>query len=443
MRARPLRASLLAATLTGLLLAAVPPPPASAQRSGFTRDVLPNGLVVLVEERPGSGLVAVEVAVMAGARFESGPTAGAAQFLEQLFQDGTPTRPTRRDVRRAITSRGGELGVDVGWERLRLNAQVASEDLPLAVDVLADMLLRSTFERERFEAERTLILQNLAEREDQPEQFLYDVAIANALGDPTLRYLPSGSPEAVAELTYEDLLAYRDARLVGGNTVVAVAGDVRRAEVLPLVQDAFAALPAGPRQRPVPFARAVLPPRVEWEAGTRQATVAVTARAPAVLAAQDRAAMEILSTLLSGFTGRLMREIRDQRGLAYGTGAGVVQMSDIGVFLADAATETRNAAEVVALLRAELERLRETPPSDDDVARAIREYVDGQIVSLETDRARARDLTWREALYGVAPPRELFLDQVRAVRPANVQAAAQRYLAPDQLIEVILSPDTD
>src|SRR5215472_10171020 len=91
----------------GVLCALGAPPPAAAQgggqRSGagaFTRDVLPGGLAVLVEERPGTGLVAVEVAVLAGARFEYGPTAGAAQFMEQLFQDGTPTRPTRGDVLR-------------------------------------------------------------------------------------------------------------------------------------------------------------------------------------------------------------------------------------------------------------------------------------------------------------------------------------------------------
>ncbi len=101
-----------------LLLPGGAPPPATAQDTRpttFTRDVLPGGLVVLVEERPGSGLVALEVAILAGARYETERTAGAAQFLEQLFLDGTPTRPTRRDVLRAITARGGDLTVEAGW----------------------------------------------------------------------------------------------------------------------------------------------------------------------------------------------------------------------------------------------------------------------------------------------------------------------------------------
>jgi predicted Zn-dependent peptidase len=431
---------LLAFGLVVLLAAGIPPAPAAAQRPGFTRDVLPNGLVVLVEERPESGLVAVEVAVLAGARFEYGPTAGAAQFLEQLLQDGTPTRPTRRDVRRAITARGGELDVDVGWERLRLRAEVASEDFALALDVLSDMLLRSKLERERFEAERELILQNLAELEDTPETMLYEVAIPSALGDPTLRHRPSGSPAAVRSLTYESLLAYRAARVVSGNTIVAVVGDVRRAEVLPRVQQAFAALPLGPRQRPTAFPRGPLPPRVERTAGSEQAVVAVAALTPAIAATRDRAALTVLSTYLSGFTGGLMREIRDERGLAYSTGAAVLQMSDIGVFVADAGTAPANAVQVVDLIGAELARVRAAPPSPEDVARAIGEYVDGEIVYLETDSARARDLTWREALYGVAPPREEFLRAVRAVRPADLQAAARRYLAPDHLIQVLLRP---
>src|SRR5579875_1616592 len=126
------------------LLVALPPlamPAYSAQPASpgepaeFSRDVLPGGLVVLVEERPGSGLVALEVAILAGARYETERTAGAAQFLEQLFLDGTPTRPTRRDVLRAITARGGDLTVEAGWERVRLAAEVASEDFPVALDV--------------------------------------------------------------------------------------------------------------------------------------------------------------------------------------------------------------------------------------------------------------------------------------------------------------------
>ncbi|HLH25858.1 MAG TPA: pitrilysin family protein [Chloroflexota bacterium] len=446
------RALSLGTALPALLLAlalglGVGPPPRVAAQAGlkggaasFSRDVLPGGLTLLVEERPGSGLVAVNVGVLAGARYEPDDAAGAAQFMSQLFLDGTPSRPSRRDVLGAITSRGGDLNVDAGWELVSLSAEMASEDVDVALDVLADLLLNSAFARDRFEAERTLILQNLVERADNPARLFSDVAYATALGEPDLRHVPAGSPDTISSLAYDNLLRYRAAQVVGGNTIVAVAGDVRRDDVLPRVQRYFAALPPGPRQQPRPLPRVVPPPLVTRAAGSEQSNVAVAARTPGVESA-DRAALVVLSGLLGGGGQRLYTEIRDKRGLAYVAGASLLQMPDAGVLLAYAGTEPGNTDEVADLLRGEVERLVDEPASDDEVAHAISYFVDGQIVDLETDSARAGDLVRRESLYGTAPPREYFLEMIREVRPADVQAAARRYLTPDRLTTVILGPD--
>lgn len=408
--------------------------------ANFSRHVLPTGLTVLIEDRPGSGLVAVNVAILAGARYETDEAAGAAPFLEELFMDGTPTRPSRRDLLRAITSRGGDLSADAGWEVVNLSAEMANEDLGVAVDVLADMLLNSTFARERFEAEREIILQNLIEREDNPARVFSDVAFGTILGDPNLRHVPAGSLETADALSYENLVRYRTSRTVAGNTIVAVVGDVREPEVLALVQRAFAALPPGPRQQPRPLPRIAPPPLVERDAGSEQSNVAVALRTPGVEAA-DRAALVVLSGMLGGGGQRLYTEIRDRRGLAYATGASLLQMPDAGVLLAYAGTDPINTQTVAALLRDELDRLVRERPTDAEVARAIAYFVDGQIVDLETDSARASDLIRREALYGYAPPREYFLNLIRRVTPADVQAAAQRYLAPDRVTTVILGPE--
>src|SRR5579875_1074044 len=430
------------------LLVALPPlamPAYSAQPASpgepaeFSRDVLPGGLVVLVEERPGTGLVALDVAVLAGARYETADTAGAAAFLEELLKEGTPTRPTRRDVFRSITARGGDLTIASGWEPVRLAAEVASEDFDIALDVLADVLLHSRFAPERMEAARERLLANIAEREDMPAQYLGDVAIATALGDPALRHLPSGSREGVRALSHEQLLRYRDAHFVTGNVIVAVAGDVRRAEVVPKIAAALADLPPGPRQAPGPLPPAPAATRIERPAGSEQANIAVVARGPGVQAA-DRAALVVLLGILGGGGQRLYTEIRDRRGLAYAVGASLLQMADVSVLLASAGTEPPNADEVARLLQAELQKLRDAPPSEEEVARAISYFVDGQIVDLETVTARANDLVRRGTLCGVAPSREQCRAQRQAIRPADVQATAQRYLAPERLLTVVLQP---
>jgi predicted Zn-dependent peptidase len=416
---------------------AQPAPP--SEPAEFSRDVLPGGLAVLVEERPGTGLVALEIAVLAGARYETAEMAGAAAFLEQMLQEGTPSRPTRRDVYRSITARGGDLTIASGWERVRLAAEVASEDFDIALDVLADLLLRSHFAPDRMEPVRERILAIIAEREDSPAQYLGDVTIATVLGDPELRHLPSGSRAGVRALSHEQLLRYRDTHFVAGNVIVAVAGDVRRAEVVPKIAAALAPLPPGPRRAPLALPPAPTATRIERPAGSEQANVAVAARGPGVQAA-DRAALVVLSGVLGGGGQRLYTEIRDRRGLAYAVGASLLQMADVSVLFASAGTEPPNAAEVSSLLLAELQKLRDAPPSEEEVARAIAYFVDGQVVDLETVSARANELTRREALYGVAPPREQFRAQLRAVRPADVQAAAQRYLAPERLLTVVLRP---
>jgi predicted Zn-dependent peptidase len=382
----------------------------------------------------------MEIAVLAGARYESAATAGAAPFMERLLMAGTPTRPTRRDVLRAITSRGGDVGVSVGWERLRLSAETAAEDFDVGLDLLSDMLLNSLFARERFEAERELILQDLTERLDSPASHFGDVLYATVLGDPELRHLPAGSPASVARLTYDDLLRFRDQQVVRGNTVIGIAGDVRRADILPKIEQAFAALPPGPRQRPRPVPATAPAALVQRALGSEQANLGIAARTPSVESA-DRPALVVAVGLLGGGGQRLYQEIRDRRGLAYATGAGMLQMTDLGVLVASAGTDPVNTAEVVGLLRAELERLRAAPPTEDEVARAIAYYTNGQAVDLETNAARAGDLTYRETLYGTAPPRDYFLGLIRGVRPADVHRVAQRYLAPERLTTVVVGPD--
>src|SRR5262249_48288658 len=161
---------------------------------------------------------------------------------------------------------------------------------------------------------------------------------ATALGDPEMRYLPSGSPQSIRGLSYQSLLGYRAARVVSGNTVVAVAGDVRRGDVLPRSQRAFPGPPRGPPPRPPARPPQAAPNRVERTAGSEQANVAIAMRTPAARA-PDRAAMVVLSAILGGGGKRLYEEIRDRRGLAYSTDASILQMTDTGVMVAQAGTD--------------------------------------------------------------------------------------------------------
>jgi predicted Zn-dependent peptidase len=402
---------------------------------------LGNGISVVSRQRHGSQVVAIDLAVRAGARHEDEVSGSAAHFLEHALLLGTERRPTRDQLLRSITSRGGRLGVTAGREIVELTVNVGLPELDLGLDVLHDVLTASRFDEQALEAERRVILQELAQRADDPETVASDALFDTLFTGHPLQHPPSGTREGVQRLTVDRLRSFWQRRLVGDNIIVGVVSGLDHAAVVERLEAALGAIPAGPPSErklvPLPLDGAA---SLTLPAGTDQAHVFVGARLPGV-ATPDRAALRVASTVLGRSGGRLFTEIRDRRGLAYSTYAAVPQYTDGGIFLMYAGTEGANASEVADLLLAELARLREEPVAPPELADAIGSDVGAQVIADETSRAEAITLT-RSIVFGL-PPRDEEERRLRAVTAEDVRRVANAYLSPGRLTVLIARPAAD
>jgi predicted Zn-dependent peptidase len=417
------------------LVAASPSPRTAGAATPITSAVLPNGVTIVARERPGSQVLAIDVAVRAGARYETEEAGSAARVLESALLLGTERWPTRDTLVRSIAGRGGQLSVSAGREIVEVSTAVGLPDAELALEVLREVLLHSRFDPEAVERERDVILQQVQEREDEPEDRAADVLYQTVFAGHPLANLPNGTPSGVEALTVERLRRYWRERLVGPNVLVAVVSGLPHDEVVAMVGRALEGVPAGP----VPSLNyAEIPPTaartVELPLGTDQSHIFIGAPVPGV-ATEDRAPLRVLNAVLGRSSGRLFSEIRDRRGLAYSAYSAVSQFVDGGIFYVYAGTQPSTADAVLELLKSELLRIREEPVDAIELQNAIGGEVGSRTIGVETSPNEALYMA-RDTVFGV-PPREIQAAQARAVTAADVQRVARRYLDPARFSVVV------
>lgn len=420
-------------------VAAGPSPREAGAASAAVSSVLPNGITVISRQRAGSQVMALDLAVRAGARYESLQTASATRFLESALVLGTETWPSRDALSRALTSRGGDLSVSAGREIVEVAFTVGQDDADLALDVLREVLLKSRFDPDDLERERAVILQQVQEHEDEPEDRATDTFFQTIFGAHPLSNLPSGTSDSVEALTVEQLRGYWKERLVGPNVLVSVVSGMPAEEVTARLAAALAELPAGPvpavNYQDVPPLAAK---SVNLPLGTDQSHIFVGAQIPGV-ATEDRAPLRVLNAVLGRSSGRLFTEIRDKRGLAYSTYSAVTQYVDGGLFYVYAGTRPGSADTVLDLVKAQLQRVRDEPISSTELQNAIGGEIGSRTIAMETSANEAL-YTARDTMFGI-PPRELQAQAVRAVTAADVQRVARKYLDPGRLVVVMTRPD--
>ena len=426
---------LFASCALAVVVAAGPAPRGAGAAAAITSAVLPNGVTIVARERAGSQVFAIDVAVRAGARYERAQTASATRFLESALMLGTARWPNRDALVRSIAGRGGDLSVTAGREIVEVSAAVGLPDAELALEVLEEVLLRSRFDPETLEREREVILQQVQEREDEPEDRATDILFQTVFAGHPLSNLPYGTSEGVEALTVEQLQGYWRERLVGPNVLVSVVSGLPHDEVVMRIGRALAGVPAGPvpslnyDEIPMPTARTI-----ELELGTEQSHVFIGMPVPGV-STEDRAPLRVLNAVLGRSSGRLFSEIRDRRGLAYSAYSSVSQFVDGGIFYVYAGTTPSTADAVLDVLKSELQRIREQPIDAIELQNAIGGEIGSRTIGVETSVNEALYMA-RDTMFGV-PPREIQAAQTRAVTAADVQRVARRYLDPERFSVIV------
>jgi predicted Zn-dependent peptidase len=403
------------------------------------RDDLANGMTVLTREREYADVTAISISVRGGSRNEHDDTVGAAHFMEHMFFQGTPARPTSDAVFGPISARGGWLNAYTSFENINFQAVVKNEDFQLALDTLADMLVNSLFAEDRIDKERQVVLEELIRGKNDPRRYAVELFFKNVWDEHPARNLPIGSRETLANSDRRVLMAFRDANFLASNMVTAVVGDQLHEDVVRQVATAFERMPDGtaPTFEKAPFP-AAKPSRVEETIPGSQAQIALGLPAPGA-DHPDTYALDIMSATLGEVGRRLVGEIRDRRGLASSVGGSYNTLSDVGCWWAMVGTSPGNVDQVIELITEQMRRIRSEPILESDLADA-KSYIEGRaVLGLQTSIAFAQYLADREAI-GVEPPLDEYLRRVSAVTVDDVQRVAQSYLDPDASTLVLLRP---
>jgi len=411
------------------------------------RTVLPGGVRVLTEAMPGLRSATIGAWVGVGSRDEATGHHGSTHFLEHLLFKGTGRR-TAMEIASAFDEVGGEANAVTGKEHTCYYARVLDDDLPMAVDVLCDMVSDARLDGEDVESERGVILEELAMNDDDPGDVVHERFAEAVLGSHPLGRPIGGTPETIQAVGRADIAAHYAEHYTPPGLVLTVAGGIDHDHVCGLVAEYLsrsgwpldaAGLPLSRRggaasapQVAAGSARRVVVRRQTEQAHVVLGTTSLTATDP------RRYAMSVLNTVLGGgMSSRLFQEIREKRGLAYSVYSFSSGYSDSGYFGLYAGCTPSKIDEVVTVLVAELERLAADGVPADELARAHGQLAGGLVLGLEDTGSRMSRLGKAELVYGEYTGLDDALDRVRAVTADDVRSLAADLATRERTLAVV------
>jgi len=383
---------------------------------------LPSGLTVVSEKMPRVETVSIGAYVDAGARHETAVENGVSHFLEHMAFKGTERRDAAA-IAREIENVGGHINAYTSRENTAFYCKVLKEDAALAADIIGDILSHSTFAPEEVERERGVILQEIGQANDTPDDIVFDhfqstAYSAQAMGRPVL-----GTEDTIAHMKREALTTYMKRHYGGRRMIVAAAGAIEHDDVLEMVRTHFADLPAA-----VPAnAEGARYTGGEFREERDLDQVHLVLGFPAVSATDPmHIPTQVLSTLLGGgMSSRLFQEIREKRGLVYSVYSFVSPFADHGLFQIYAGTGEDQAEELVPVALEELRRVQKDV-TEEELARAKAQLRASLLMSLESTGSRCEQLARQLQVHGRIIPVEETKAKIAAVTVDQVQAIAAR-----------------
>jgi len=397
---------------------------------------LANGVRVLSERLPDLASVTVGIWVENGSRYEREDQAGISHFLEHLFFKGTERR-TAAQIAEEIDAVGGVLNAFTGKEYTCYYAKVLREHVPLALDLLADIFTQSRFASDEIERERTVIIQEISEVEDRPDDYVHELFnLAFWPGHPLSRPI-AGSAESVSRFHREDFLRFLDTRYRPDRILIAAAGDLAHEDLVGVAERNFGALSGSapsldggpPEPRPGVSVHEKSLEQVHLCLGT-----------PGIPQADpDRYAAHLLNLALGGgMSSRLFQEIRERRGKAYTVYSFLSSYCDAGYTGFYVGTSPEWVREVVEVIRAELERVTRDGLAPAELVRVKNQMKGNMLLGLETSDSRMSRLAKNAIYFG----RDVTLDEVAVgidgVTNADVVRICQRLFRPRSLALTVL-----
>jgi predicted Zn-dependent peptidase len=399
-------------------------------------DRLPNGVRVVTEHMPGLASASFGVWVAAGGRHERAEQNGIAHFLEHMAFKGTKTRNALQ-IAEAIEDVGGYINAYTSREMTAYYARVLGEDVPLALDVISDIVLNPVFDPREIEVERHVILQEIGQALDTPDDIIFDwlqetAYPGQALGRPILG--PAGQVE---KFNARDLSGFVGERYVPGNLIVAAAGAVDHETILREIEARFSHLDSAGTAEVEPGRFTGGETRVEKR--LEQAHFALAFETPGYRERGVYTSQVFATALGGGMSSRLFQEVREKRGLCYSIFAQSGAYSDSGMMTIYAGTGAEDLEALVSLTLDELKRTADDL-SDAEVARARAQMKAGLLMGLESPTSRAERLARQVSIWDRVPPLKETVERIDGVTTARVRAMAASMAEKGQAALALYGP---
>ncbi len=399
---------------------------------------LANGLRVASEEMPSLQTASIGVWVGAGARNETAETNGVSHVLEHMAFKGTRQRSARQ-IAEEIEAVGGHLNAYTSREQTAYYAKVLKDDAPLAVDLLADILQNSVFDSDELARERTVILQEIGQANDTPDDIVFDHFQEAAYPEQPIGRPVLGTSALVSAVTRDMLHDYMGTHYRPSSMVVTAAGRIDHDRLVEMVGEAFGDLSG---TNGAPFGAAHYVGGEFREERDIEQTHIILGLDSVPYGDPDFYAVQVLSTLLGGgMSSRLFQEVREVRGLAYSVFSFNTSYLDAGLFGIYAGTSPEDADEAVAVICDETRKVADTV-SDEEVRRASAQLKAGLMMSLESSSSRCEQLARQILIFGRRLPPEEVVALIDQVDAATITRVAKRLLCGAPATLATLGPVT-
>ena len=406
------------------------------------RSVHASGLRIVTEEVPSVRSAAVGIWVNVGSRDEAPATAGASHFLEHLLFKGTTSR-TALEISSSIESVGGEMNAFTSKEYTCFYARVIDTDLPMAIDVVSDLITSSVVTALDVDAERKVVLEEIAMRDDDPSDLVHDLFSDTYYGDTQIGRPILGTVDSIQGMSRNTVFNYYKKKYLPQDLVVAVAGNIKHKQVVAMVEralsrDNFLDVLAAPVVRPNTLIK-----------NSRQQSVGLLYKKSeqahmfygmegVARADERRFAMGVLSAALGGgMSSRLFQEIREKRGLAYSVYAYAQQFAGTGLLGFYAGCNPSKTVEVVEIIRSVLADVADNGMAHEEIERAKGAVRGSLVLSQEDTGSRMSRIGKNEIVYGQVMDFDDILKAISRVSPEDIHEIASEFLVKTPTLALV------
>ena len=401
------------------------------------RELLPNGLLVLSEEMAHIRSISIGIWMKTGSRDEVLESNGISHFVEHMVFKGTTTR-SAGDIARQVDSIGGNMDAFTGKETICFNIKVLDEHLPIAIDILSDLVLNPIFNPKDIAREKGVILEEIKMDEDNPDYLVHEIFTQNFWKDHPLGKPILGTKETVRSFEQEKLFDFYRQRFSPNNMIISAAGNLNHARFMELIRSKFAELKPVPNGFHMP-APAVTPRIITRNKKSLEQVQLCMGVPSHPISHERRYVSYVLNTVLGGgMSSRLFQKIREEQGLAYAIYSDLNPYRDTGCMTVYAGTSLEATPSVVDSVMAEFRELKARPIPAEELRRAKDQLKGSLMLSLESSTSRMSNLARQQMYFDRFFNMDETIEQIESVTDSEVVEMANQLFDRENIALTVL-----